>query len=140
MAKRLYDAETIRLRRNESAKQWRGRNPERVTEARKIYYNATGRELTRCSKLKNRYGVTSEEFDSMFEKQSGLCKICKKPETMVRKGEVLSLVVDHNHVTGYVRGLLCHRCNTAIGFLRESPEVIRKAASYLESAGGVCLG
>ncbi len=44
------------------------------------------------------------------------------------------LMVDHDHTTGEVRGLLCHNCNRAIGLLREDPERLRRAIEYLEGA------
>jgi hypothetical protein len=74
------------------------------------------------------YGLTQEQFMEMYNKQEGKCAICgDKPET--QRG----LHIDHCHKTNQVRGLLCHGCNTAIGGLREDPEIFQKAISYLRS-------
>lgn len=53
--------------------------------------------------------------------------ICNQPE----RQEIL-LSVDHDHISGHVRGLLCRNCNSAIGLLRDDPELIRRAANYVE--------
>jgi hypothetical protein len=63
----------------------------------------------------------------MVAQQNGVCAICREPEREER-----SLSVDHCHLTGRVRSLLCSGCNKAIGFLRESPLLARAAATYLE--------
>ena len=80
------------------------------------------RKRTRSSQLKNRYGITYEEFEKMFSAQEGRCKICNKQK---------EIVVDHNHNTDEVRGLLCHNCNRGIGFLMDSPAIIKNAYEYL---------
>lgn len=59
-----------------------------------------------------RYGVTAEDYTLMVARQGGLCAICGKPETAKdAKGRVRNLCIDHNHLTGRVRGLLCFHCN-----------------------------
>ena len=72
---------------------------------------------------RSRYGITPEMFDSMVLEQEGLCAICKEqPER---------LVIDHCHDTGKVRGLLCLKCNSGIGLLRDSASVVENALTYL---------
>ncbi len=66
-----------------------------------------------------KYGVTLEWYRAQEAKQLGLCAICGQPETVKRSGVVRRLCVDHNHITGAVRGLLCTTCNTRLG-LHES--------------------
>ena len=74
--------------------------------------------------LKWHYGISLEEYNTLYEKQNGNCKIC---------GEHFdSLYVDHDHVTGKVRGLLCIKCNSAIGLLNEDKTIFQKAINYLE--------
>ena len=77
--------------------------------------------------FKKMYDITLEQYEQMFEEQKGLCAICGLP--MVRGN---SAVVDHSHKTGKVRGLLHRRCNSALGTFRDSPDVCRRAAEYLE--------
>lgn len=70
-------------------------------------------------------GITVSDYDRMFVEQHGVCAICEQPELTRR------LSVDHNHATGKVRGLLCHRCNVAIGLFKENVDVLSSAIGYL---------
>lgn len=80
----------------------------------------------------SRYGLTLDQYAELLRKQRGVCAICGEPETLVRKGTLCQLTIDHDHTTGQVRGLLCNNCNRAIGLLKDSPEHLRTAAEYLE--------
>ena len=84
-------------------------------------------------KLRKR-GVTPEWFEAQLEAQGGGCKICGRPEDSVDNfsGNPRRLSVDHCHDTGMVRGLLCSRCNTALGLMADEPGRLREAALYLE--------
>lgn len=82
-----------------------------------------------------RYGITEEEYRALYTHQSGVCAVCKRAETMVIKGSVCTLAVDHDHETGTVRGLLCRKCNQAIGLFKENVEWMEIAIAYLKSAG-----
>ena len=73
-----------------------------------------------------RYGITVEQYQDILQKQDGICAICKNPPNKN------ALAVDHCHITGKIRGLLCPSCNSGIGKLRDSPEMLRKAIEYLE--------
>jgi hypothetical protein len=83
-------------------------------------------------KLAKRYNLSHEEYMQLHQLQGGKCRICGKPE--VNLGRLLS--VDHNHKTGKVRGLLCFKCNTAIGLLLDSKSLLEKALRYLSDHGG----
>ena len=72
------------------------------------------------------YGVPLEVYRAKLAAQNGLCAICGGPPGK------RSLNVDHDHMTGLVRDLLCATCNTGIGGLREDPMLMRKAADYIE--------
>jgi hypothetical protein len=63
-----------------------------------------------------------EEYSALSEKQGGVCAVCQ---------EVKTLVVDHDHDTGKVRGLLCHGCNVGIGLLGDKSASVGRAARYL---------
>lgn len=91
-----------------------------------------GRKLKRIRRLKHRYGITPEEYASLLLKQNGVCAICRKPETKIRGGTVVQLSVDHDHVTGAIRGLLCMACNLMIGNALDNPATLIAGAAYLE--------
>lgn len=71
----------------------------------------------------------------MFEKQNGVCAICKKPETAKKQSGngIKRLSVDHDHTTGAIRGLLCMYCNTALGKFKDDIEILKSAIVYLEA-------
>lgn len=72
--------------------------------------------------LRKTYKISLEEYSKMLMDQGGLCWICQEKK---------DLVVDHNHATGEVRGLLCNLCNTSLGGFKDSIESLNKAISYL---------
>lgn len=76
-----------------------------------------------------KYGITRDKYRALYFHQQGVCAICGEPERTERNA---LLAVDHDHVTGQVRGLLCSHCNRAIGLLRDDPEVIERAALYVK--------
>lgn|SRR3990167_5831592 len=77
-----------------------------------------------------KYGITIEDYRKLSLKDS--CDICGQKEIAVdRNKNTKRLAIDHNHETGKVRGMLCQRCNQAIGLLREDIELIEKVKSYL---------
>lgn len=78
----------------------------------------------RAQKLLQRYGITEDEYNAMLLQQDGRCRICAR----YRK-----LMVDHSHVTGKVRGLLCSHCNAALGFLEENVDAFAQAIIYIQS-------
>ena len=75
-----------------------------------------------------KFGITAEELAALLLKQNGRCAICRTKEPS-GSGD---WAIDHDHVTGQVRGLLCTRCNLAIGLLRDDPKVITAALRYVE--------
>jgi hypothetical protein len=81
---------------------------------------------SRTYHLKRRYGITAAEADAMLEEQGGLCAICKAAP---------AVHVDHDHVTGRVRALLCFNCNGGLGQFRDDPGLLYLAAFYLEHHG-----
>lgn len=99
----------------DSRLRWGKENPEKK------------KRVNKNSVLKCRYGISIDEYEKMLSHQKGVCAICNH-ECKIRK----SLSVDHCHKTKIVRGLLCHACNTTIGQMKESPQLLRKAADYVE--------
>jgi len=92
------------------------------------------RELRRKIQRKSKYNLTEEDFDNLLESQNGLCAICdiELDQSWTRNHKSNRLVVDHNHKTGKVRGLLCTMCNKGIGLLKDDSSVVQKAANYLK--------
>lgn len=80
--------------------------------------------------LKFRYNMSLADYDKLAEKQNNACAICHKPAKKNSRNTNF-LVVDHCHKTMQVRGLLCHRCNSAVTYF-ESSELTSNAVSYLQ--------
>ncbi len=93
-------------------REYRRRRPDRVKNTR----------------LKKMFGISLDEYEAMLVSQGGVCAICGG----VQKAGA-SLCVDHCHVTERIRGLLCHRCNRAIGFFEDNKDLLTRAVSYLRS-------
>jgi hypothetical protein len=77
----------------------------------------------RKSHLKRKYGLTLDAFEALLASQGGGCAIC---------GRIDADNVDHDHVTGRVRGILCFKCNVAIGLLDEDWSRANSASAYLD--------
>lgn len=84
-------------------------------------------EKDRVRALKKRFGLTRQEYAVLNHAQLGLCAICNKPQT----GRWKNLSVDHNHQTDEIRGLLCARCNLALGMFEDDRQILRAAIEYL---------
>lgn len=99
-------------------------------------YRCSNPDKIRAWNLKKNYGITPEEYDGMYDRQGGQCVICSKDGLRYGTGTAETryrvLCVDHDHTTGAVRGLLCSRCNRAIGLLGEDHAVLDAAIQYLK--------
>jgi len=82
-------------------------------------------------RLKKLYNLSVEEYEQMYAEAEGCCQVCGVSETELTK----RLAVDHCHSTGKVRGLLCSKCNTALGQLDDSLDKITALYSYLTERG-----
>jgi hypothetical protein len=81
------------------------------------------------------YGITVDEYNFMLKQQGGVCLICHVPHHVEHP-----LVVDHNHTTMKVRGLLCSNCNTGIGLLGDNIDLLQAAIAYLTIEGDYATG
>mgnify|MGYP001557048711 FL=1 len=113
--------------------EFRERNPEEYLarkRAEKARYKERHPEQhsrnIRSNNLR-KYGLTIETFEAMHQAQGGKCAICQ-----TQLGEGRRLHVDHCHKTGAVRALLCDKCNVGLGAFKDSPELLRSAARYIE--------
>ena len=86
-------------------------------------------KVGRWQKTRHKYGIGEKEYNELLVKQRGYCAICGVHQTNLKQ----PLGVDHNHETGKVRGLLCLKCNFAIGYLQEDTRIILAALRYLET-------
>lgn len=75
------------------------------------------------------YGITETDYNRMFEEQEGKCKICGRHQSDMET----SLAIYHDHNTGIVRGLLCNKCNVAIGLLNDNIGSLQAAIQYLSN-------
>ncbi len=117
--------------------EWRKkRNKQNLIAKRKREQDPVYREKElatyRDNQLKKRYSIDNDIYNLMFCNQNGLCAICKQPETAMRNGYLLKMSVDHDHTTGAIRCLLCHKCNRGLGLLQDSTDLLKVAISYLE--------
>ncbi len=111
---------------------YRARNPEKTRAASKRWLDANPGKRTAYTR-KHRLGVDAEAYAALLALQAGVCAICLQPETALLRGKPKALAVDHDHATGQIRGLLCQRCNLAIGNLDDNADRARALAHYLET-------
>ncbi|MFB9446540.1 endonuclease VII domain-containing protein [Dactylosporangium vinaceum] len=105
-----------------------------LSVARRVQYLAGGgSRISHAQVLRDKYGLTPQQYDRMLQDQGGLCAICGQPETRRGSGgEPRRLSVDHDHRTGVVRQLLCGRCNSVTWAVEESPGLLEAVRDYLE--------
>lgn len=87
-------------------------------------------ERNRRHNLKAFYGITQEQYLVMQTNQNNRCLICKKEPELV-KSKSTKLYIDHCHKSKKIRGLLCHKCNTAIGLFEEDSRILQSAIEYI---------
>ena len=95
-----------------------------------------GERLSRRKEILRIRGLTLEEYALLLLKQNQRCAICKKEESRLdgtKSGRIKVLSVDHDHKTNLVRGLLCGKCNSGMGFFNDNASLLKKAIVYLEN-------
>lgn len=92
--------------------EWRKANPEKAAA---IYAKAA---------RKQNYGITQSEYEELLLIHGSTCSLCLEDKP--------KLVIDHDHATGKVRGLICHKCNNGLGAFRDDVELLQKAIRYLK--------
>ena len=109
-------------------KAWRLANPEKDRLSKRAWYDKNKSRICEIEKYRSLlklYGITKEEYEKMLEEHLNKCAICGKEAKDCAKG----LCVDHDHVTGKIRGLLCMRCNSSLGWYEKHKKGIK---SYLK--------
>lgn len=109
--KRAAQARAMRAR-------WKSERPESIALLRRNW------------EIRKKYGLTPDDYDALLASQGGVCAICRGAPAK------RPFAVDHCHRTGRVRGLLCNRCNVAIGNFRDDAEIIQRALDYLQFRSG----
>lgn len=125
----------------DNAKEYAGSHKVEIAAYRKKYYQNNKSRLDKKNRMyeqtpkakdrkrqayfKRKYRITQEYMDALLLKQRFLCPLCGRSLTDTK------VVVDHNHMTGEVRGLLCYRCNTLLGQAEDSLSLLAKAMAYL---------
>ena len=132
----LRDTPEYKAKAREQTAKWYKENREEKAlyqKARRktLILLPSGNTITtsRKDQLKSEYGLTAEQYDKMEQEQMNKCALCGEDFT-----EEDGPCVDHNHKTGFVRGLLHHKCNSAIGHLDDNPKKAELAKIYLEES------
>ncbi len=148
------DTSERRAKKNARNTKWRKNRPETVRRYKGTpEYRARNREWSRLRRarftpeekrrvaeternrrLVNNFGITAQQYDAMLAEQNGVCAICRKTDGWVGHPSRGRLHVDHDHVTGRVRGLLCSCCNVTLGSLSDDPERIERMLEYVRRA------
>jgi hypothetical protein len=131
-AKRREHRAANRERLNAASKQWAAENPDRVAASRALA--KIRRERKRLAvHLDWHYDFKLSDYEALLTAQGHRCAICGRAKG---NDEGDRLFVDHDHATGAIRGLLCNRCNSALGYFGDSAKRLRRAAAYLENWRG----
>jgi hypothetical protein len=104
-------------------KRWRAENPEAQTRHA---------DLNNLRKKMRGHGASVEDYEMLVVKQNGACAICGSTDPKNKRAK--RLYVDHCHASGLIRGLLCRPCNSVLGFVGDSVELLRSAIAYLEKS------
>lgn len=141
--KSLQRSNLYRLEHPEWAKEMDKRHHENYDWKEKFPEKAADKQ--RKDSIARRFrihGTTQIEYEKMLLDQGTVCAVCGLfPTTSpVKKSAVAfdNFVIDHDHVTGKIRGIVCNTCNVALGMIRDNPETARKLATYLEAFGRKC--
>lgn len=113
------------------------KNPESYKKRAKVYNQSTDPEKVRSRRngtLKRKYGITIDQYDKLLSDQNGGCAICG------RKPGKTPLHVDHCHLSGVVRGILCHQCNWYMGTIEASSEVWENLLNYVRKSNAIKSG
>lgn len=137
LASRCRPCDTLRLVAAIAAnpQKWKDANARyRIKHRERIWEQDRQRRKSRPKEwearhLRRKFGITAEQRQQMLDAQGGRCAICRTDNPGTRT----YWHVDHDHVTGRNRGLLCHSCNVTLGKVKESTDTLRRMIAYLEA-------
>lgn len=124
--KKSGHASACKVCKSDSFKSWQQKNKGYCNTVHKDWVK-NNPKLFRAGQYKTRYGITLDDYNKMFQEQNGCCAICGIHQSELKK----KLHVDHSHKSGKVRGLLCGKCNLALGLLNDDIVVLSTAVRYL---------
>jgi len=127
--KKEYDSSERGIKRG---KEWVINNKMKRQETWKKYYRKIGHYKLKLKEFR-KYNTTEEIYRGMVEAQHNCCAICGTFLNSDSKSN--SPTIDHNHSTGELRGILCGKCNCGLGFFKDTPDNLMRAATYLLSRG-----
>lgn len=117
-------------KKSHSADRWTRKRDEINAARRSPSFRARER-----GKRPTQYGLSTWEHQALADQQDDRCAICHESETALNnQGSLRPLSIDHDHETGAVRGLLCNRCNRALGYLRDDLGLAESVVWYLRFA------
>lgn len=105
-------------------------NPQRIIN-RVAKYRNENPEKIRDTKLRQAYGVGTEYFNDKLKEQGGVCDICKRVVKTIWRGKEVRMALDHEHETNRPRGVLCIKCNRALGLLEENKSSVSNMIDYI---------
>lgn len=132
-SKVYYDKNGEKLKDYQKNLRFAQTEDHRESERSRLHnYWVDNKEHVRSIKRAYLYGISKEEYEELKTSQHESCKICNTHFSDTPRG----LLVDHDHITGKVRGLLCHNCNTALGLFKDSINSLEGAINYLKEYNG----
>lgn len=117
-------------RQQENSKNWHLKNKDRKREYDRVYvmFKPNKAESKFFNYIKNKHGMTKEQYVALVERCDNKCMICNRPPYDGKR-----LHLDHNHTTGKVRGLLCTRCNWYLATIEKDETILNKIKNYLKN-------
>ena len=125
----MRDKERRKEYMREYSKRWYQGRKDLSKEYRKRYHQEhkeRENEYSRRYILKYRYNLTLEQIDEILIEQDHKCAICRKSLDETKR------CIDHDHVTRQIRGILCHWCNSMLGYAYENPKILERGIEYLQ--------
>lgn len=123
--KDYYNSPHGKVKKIESVKKYKAKHVGKFKKYAEEYRSKPeNKDRLKHLNLIRRYRISLDEYQSMYDKQNGLCEVCCTSSERL-------LAVDHNHKTGRIRGLLCSQCNLAIGNSKEDVKILKNMIKYI---------
>jgi hypothetical protein len=120
---------------------WRAANPEKHAAISHRWYEKNKPRLSAKSKATSRlykYSLTQADLKDLGDRHNWRCGICAIELTDSGSDRRCGLHVDHDHLTGKLRGILCYACNCSLGLMKDDPRRLERAAAYLRAYRATC--